>query len=187
MRLSVIVFLILLISHTLPAQDKSSAIKLDGFRNVAWGASVDEVKAAEKAEYMQHFSGFGIEAVSYKGCFAGFDVRIDYSFKNNKLVEGCYSLSPDDSFKPDYITLRNYLSERYGKPEISAGPPITSDSVWIKESNYGRFSGPETYWHFANGFIGLHASRFKERIRITVLFVSGMTIEQYNKNNAVSY
>ncbi len=178
MRYFILLILILSISFSYPQNNKYERILKD-FRGIPWNASKEDVKKNENAYYLQLFSGFGIEALSYKGKIAGLEARIDYTFRNNKLIEGSYSISSNSSFKSDFISLTEYLSKQYGKPDYMAGPLIHSDSVWIKENNYGKFRGPELYWKFKNGFIGLHSSRFRERITTTILFVYGKTIEEY--------
>ncbi len=159
---------------------------LSGFRGIEWGSSMDKIKSAEPAPYMQSFHGFGIDALSYKGNIAGLDARIDYSFKVGKLFEGTYSIYPGDSFKPEFNKLKKYLIDNYGRPNYKAGLSIDIDSVWIKVTDYGEFKGPELYWKFKNGFIGLIASKFDNDITITVLYTNSQSIEEYGKDKQIS-
>ena len=160
--------------HTLPE-----------FRGVKWDSSLNEVKEKETAYYLQTFHGFGIEALSYKGKIAGLDARIDYDFKNNKLIEGSYRIISDDNFKEDYSTLFNFLGNLYGKPDLRTGISYESDSVWIKTTDYNMYIGPSIYWVFNNGFIGLISQKYKEEITLIVLYVHNITIEEYNSGKAV--
>ena len=186
MKLAFTLILISLFFSSGSPQNKSDKNKLlKGFRGVEWGASKHKVKSVVKDYYLQSFSGFGIEALSYKGRIAGIEARIDYNFKDNKLVDGLYSINPNSSFHKDFKVLRNFLIEQYGEPDTKAGPDIDSSSVWIKENNYGRFRGPELYWSFKNGFIGLHASKFKDDITITVIYVEGKTVEEFYKESLI--
>ena len=160
--------------HTLPE-----------FRGKKWDSSLNEVKEKETAYYLQTFHGFGIEALSYKGKIAGLDARIDYDFKNNKLIESSYRIISDDNFKEDYSTLFNFLGNLYGKPDLRSGISYESDSVWIKTTDYNMYIGPSIYWVFNNGFIGLISQKYKEEITLIVLYVHNITIEEYNSGKAV--
>ena len=160
--------------------------ELQGFRGVAWGSTMNKVKATETERYMQLFHGFGIDALSYKGNVAGLTARIDYSFKENKLIEGTYSINPGNYFKTDFNKLKNFLRDKYGNPDFRVGPFIDSDSVWIKVTDYGQFRGPELYWKFRNGFIALVASKFDEEITLTVLYTNSKSIKDYGKDRLIS-
>ena len=162
-----------------------STQSLPEFRNVKWGATLNDVRKQETAHYLQSFSGFGVEALSYKGNVAGLDARIDYTFKNEKLAECSYAVTSDDNFRNDFLILLSYLENHYGKPAFDAGPTYTSGSVWIKINNYGMYMGPSFYWVFENGFIYLFSQKFKEEITLTILFVSDLTIDEYNLKNFV--
>ena len=162
-----------------------STLTLPEFRNVKWGSSLNDVEEKETAHYLQTFSGFGIEALSYKGNIAGLDARIDYTFKNKKFTEGSYTVIPKDTFREDFLTLLSFLENRYDRPGYSSGPLYTSDSVWIKINDLGLCIGPSFYWVFNNGFISLISQKFKEDITLTILFVSDLTIDEYNSKNLV--
>ena len=159
---------------------------LSGFRGVEWGSKMDKVKATVTESYLQSFHGFGIDALSYRGYIDGLTARIDYSFKDGKLFEGTYIINPGDDFKIDFKKLKSFLSDKYGKADFKAGLSIESDSVWIKVSDYGKFRGPELYWKFNNGFIGLIASKFEDDITISVLYSSEKSIENYGKDRLIS-
>ena len=160
--------------------------ELTGFRDVTWGSTIDRVKEVETESYLQSFHGFGIDALSYKGYIDGLNTRIDYSFKDGKLFEGTYSINPGDDFRADFNKLKNYLTGIYDKPDFRAGLPLEQDSVWVKVTDYGKFKGPELYWKFTNGFIGLIASKFEEDITLTILYSCEKSIEDYGKDGLIS-
>jgi len=159
---------------------------LKGFRGYNWGNSLDYVKSTETENYLQSFHGFGIDALSYKGKIAGLTARIDYSFKDGKLFEGTYTINPDDEIGNDFNKLKEYLSDEFGKPNFRAGPSINSDSFWIKINDYGKYKGPELFWKFSNGFIGLIAAKFEDDISITVLYSTSNSIEEYGQDRIIS-
>ena len=158
---------------------------LPEFRNVKWGSSISDVEERETAQYLQKFTGFGIQALSFEGNIAGLDTRIDYTFKNKKLTEGSYTVISKGTFRKDFLTLLSFLENRYGRPGYRSGPLHKSDSVWIKINDYGMYIGPSFYWVFNDGFIGLISEKFKEEITLTILFASDMTVDAYNSRNLV--
>ena len=158
---------------------------LPEFRNVKWGCSLRDVEEKETAHYLQKFSGFGIEALSYQGKIAGLNARIDYTFKNKKFTEGSYTVISNDSFRNDFLTLLSFLKIQYGEPGYSSDPIYRSDSVWIKINDFGMFMGPSFYWVFEDGFIGLISEKFKEETTLTILFAFNLTIDEYNSKNLV--
>ncbi|MFZ0452639.1 MAG: hypothetical protein WAM24_02750 [Ignavibacteriaceae bacterium] len=160
--------------------------KLEGFRGYSWGISIDYIKSTETGDYMQSFHGFGIDALSYKGEIAGLVARIDYSFKDGKLFEGTYTINPEDEIKNTFKKLEKYLIEEFGKPKFKAGKSINSDSIWIKISDLGKYKGPELFWKFSNGFIGLIAAKFEEDTTITVLYSNDKSIEEYGSDRLIS-
>jgi len=186
-RKNILFLLFFLIADEFPLFCQTETLKeLDGFRNSAWGCTADEIKAVETELYMQSFTGFGIYALSYTGSIAGLRARIDYTFKNEKLVEGSYTVEPEGNFENDFNKLSDVLISEYGKPSFKAGPSVDSVPVWIKANEYGSFKGPELYWQFSNGFIALVASKFEEKITLTVLFSNNKSIEDYNKDREIS-
>ena len=162
-----------------------STTSLPEFRNVKWNSTLKDVKEKETAHYLQTFYGFGVEALSFKGKIAGLDARIDYDFKNHKLIECSYRVISDNNFKEDFLTLFIFLENQYGKPGLRAGLFYSSDSVWIKTNDYGMFIGPSIYWVFKDGFIGLISQKYKEEITLIVLYAYNTTVEEYNSKNAV--
>ena len=154
---------------------------LDGFRNIPWGASMGEVRGKEKAQYLQRFEGFDITAISFKDNIAGIEARIDYTFKDDKLTEASYIINAGDFYKRDFVELLKFVVQKFGQPEYRSGKGYNEDSVWVKENEYGSFSGPSYYWEFKNSFIALISQKFKDEITIMVLFVNGSSIGEYAK------
>ena len=158
---------------------------LPEFRDIKWSASLSDVEEKETAQYLQKFSGFGIEALSYEGTIAGMKARIDYTFKNHKFTEGSYTVISKDNFRGDFLTLLSFLQNRYGNPGYRSGLIYSSDSVWIKIDNFGTYVGPAYYWVFYDGFIGLVSEKSGEEISLTILFVLDLTVDEYNSKNSV--
>lgn len=162
-----------------------STLELPQFRNIPWGSSMKEVREKEEAHYLQYFSGFGVTALSFKDKITGIETRIDYTFKEDKLIEGSYIVISGEYYKKDFVELLKFVIKDYGQPEYRSGKNYIEDTVWIKENDYGSFSGPSYYWEFKNGFIGLISKKFKEEITITLLFVNGSSIGKYAENRGV--
>lgn len=160
--------------------------ELTGFRGNDWESSVEKVKTTEKERYLQSFHGFGIDALSFSGNIAGLKARIDYAFKNRKLFEGTYIINSKDEIRVDFKKLENFLVDEYGNPNFRAGESIDSDSIWEKVTPYGKFKGPELFWKFNNGFIGLIASKFEDDITITVLYSNDKSIREYGSDRLIS-
>ena len=160
--------------------------ELNGFRGNDWGSSLAEVKSNETKNFLQSFQGFGIDALSYKGDIAGLNARIDYSFKDGKLFEGTYIINPDNDTREIFKKLQEFLIDEYGKPNFRAGQSINSDSIWMKIDDYGKFKGPELFWKFNNGFIGLIASKYEEEVTVTVLYSNDKSIEEYGRDRLIS-
>ena len=163
-----------------------STESLPEFRNIEWESSVEDVRKRETAKYLQSFSGFGTKALSFRENIEGLDVRIDYVFRDNKLIEGSYTVISDDNFRNDFKTLKEFLENQFGSPDYRSGSFYTSDSVWIRISKAGHYTGPSFYWVFNNGFIGLISEKFREEISISVLYAYGQTIDTYNAQNLVN-
>ena len=171
----------------LPANALSDSTKsLPEFRSIKWESSAEHIIKQEKAKYLQSFSGFGTEAISFKDKIEGLDARIDYVFKENKLIEASYTVVFEDTFRSNFKTLLNFLENQFGAPVYRSGLLYTSDSLWIKISKAGLYIGPSLYWVFKNGFIGLISEKFREEISISVLYAYDRTIEVYNEQNLVN-
>lgn len=184
--LSLILFVISGLAYTFPLISiPDSNRTLSGFRNIPWGSSMKEVREKEEAHYLQTFYGFGITAISFKDNVAGIQARIDFTFKDDKFTEGSYIINTEDFYKKDFVELIKFVVQKFGQPEYRSGRIYTEDSVWVKENEYGSFSGPSYYWEFKNGFVALISKKFKEEITITVLFANSSSIEGYAKKTGV--
>ena len=155
------------------------------FRNISWNTSIEKVRKEESSYYLQKFTGFGVETLSFKDEISGIDARVDYTFKNNKLTEGAYIIDHDNSFKEDLPQLLEYLTKQFGNPEFKSGLPHTSDTIWVKENDYGSYRGPSFYWVFADGFIAVLSQKFEDNITLSVLYAHGSSIGRYAENNGV--
>ncbi len=173
----VVFFSIILAVPVTKAQ--SAYDSLNTFREIRFYSLPEEVEELESAKYMQEFTGFGIYAISYKGKFAGLDVRIDYTFREDKFKEGSYNIAESDNIREDFYSFQSELENIYGKPHFYSNRLISDKDIWIKESDYGSFKGPELYWQFKNGFIVLLASKFKEEESLTILFAVDKDIGSY--------
>jgi len=155
---------------------------LEGFRGIIWESPSEEVRLKEKTKFMQRSEGWGISTISYSGEIADFPARIDYSFKDNKLIEGSYSIKHRDiylDFHQCFDRIKNFLSNVFGSPNYKVANDFDTDSIWIKVNPYGLFKGPQYFWQFLNGFICIHSSKFAEEITITVLYVFDTKIDEY--------
>jgi hypothetical protein len=159
--------------------------ELTGFRNSPFGSSPAEVKSTETAPSLQSFSGWGIYALSYTGRFAGMNSRIDYTFVEDKLIEGSYILEPGDDYVDVFCLCRDKISEEFGNPHSWAISEISNDYIWHKKNDFGLYDGPQLFWIFAKGFIALHSSKFKDKITITVLFSGRKGIGDYNTESLI--
>jgi hypothetical protein len=178
--------IICFVADFLAAALADSAESLPEFRNIEWESSVEDVREQEKAKYLQSFSGFGTKAISFRENIEGLNARIDYVFKENKLIEGLYIIISDDNFKKDFKTLKNFLENQFGIPDYRSETLYTSDSVWIRISKAGLYTGPSFYWVFNNGFISLISEKFREEISISILYAYTRTIDTYNAHNIVN-
>ncbi|MFC2085433.1 hypothetical protein ACFLS9_10270 [Bacteroidota bacterium] len=187
MKLLYLLIILLSVSQSknISAQDNAEQ-QLDGFRNIKWNSSIKDVKSQETETYLQTFSGFGKYTISYISEIIDLKTRIDYSFEENKLIEGSYVIESDLSeFLEKYINLREFLIKEYGLPDYYSGTKINSDSNWVKETEYGKYKGPELYWAFSKGFICLHGSRFEEDVTITILYAHDKSIFEYSEGRRI--
>ena len=157
--------------------------QLEGFRNFKWNVTPEEIRENEDARFMQTFEGFDIYAISYRDKFADERARIDYTFKENKLVEGSYQFTFDEDVEEKFIKIRDELISKNGKPNFWAIKKITDEHIWVRETNLGSSRGPELYWQFDNGFIGIQTSSYKEEYTITIIYVSNKTLDQYRNQD----
>ena len=178
---SILSFLILihLFSVDQYAQDSDKLELVPKFRGFEWGESINDVKSKEMLQYMQTTRGFGEEIISYKGSTAGLNARIDYIFRDGKLVEGLYEIEVD-SFEVDFEIVKDYYFKLLDYPNYWASSHPNTEINWIGDE-HGLCRGPEMYWEYFNGFIAVIAEKFREEITISIIYVYDKTILDYGK------
>lgn len=175
-------FLILLCNSLFAQVNPPGTDSLGSFRGIPWGASPGFVRENETSLYLQSFKGFGTYSLSFNGEFADKQVRIDYSFRDDKFIEGAYTLNTVGDIRTDYTDIQTFLAHQFGSPDYWSNSLVGSENIWIKVNDYGKYKGPELYWQFVNGFIVLHASKFKDEITVTIMYVVNKNIPGYGSN-----
>ncbi|MFC2133588.1 hypothetical protein ACFLR4_04790 [Bacteroidota bacterium] len=162
------------------AQQNSIINQLTDFRGFNWGSSIENVRRNEDAFFTQSFEGFGKYVLSFNGEYFERRASINYTFVMDSLKQGSYVFEMDlDEFVEEFKDIQLRLKQLYGSPRFRSGPLITSDSLWIPVTLYNTFRGPQLYWKFDNGFIGIISERDEDEVSITVLFVGNRSIEEY--------
>ena len=118
MKKIILLFVALLFSQVLFAQD---------FRNVAWGASQEEVKVSENIKPLAEDK----ESILFKVQLAGKGVTLVYNFLSQ---HGLYSSgylfdekhTNQNDFIDDYDEIKSLLIKKYG-------PPILERVVWLND------------------------------------------------------
>lgn len=175
-----LIFLFLFLhSYSFP-QNESQVDSIPSFRGIEWGASIEEVKSKELANYMQTFMGFGVHIMSYSAEIADFDAVLDYVFEDSILVEASYCFEIE-FFPESFKKLKDYYINKLGTPFYWANSHPNSTIDWSNESEQDLCRGPELYWEYCNGFIGLIAEKYKDEITITALYSYQKTIREYGK------
>ena len=175
---NVILFVIICESH-LFSQNFSQADSIPKFRGFDWAESIDNVKSREFTNYMQTYIGFGVYILSYHGEIVDYEARIDFVFEGEVLVEGQYILEVD-SYTETYEKIKNYYFNKLGTPNYWASSHPNAKIDWTGDES-GMCRGPEIYWEYCNGFIGIIAEKYMEEITITILYAYQKTIEEYGK------
>lgn len=90
------------------------------FRNLKWGMTMDEVAYAQGGGYSKPQ-----ENIMYylRLREEGFPADAEYTFKDEKLVQGIFFISQDKTEEAieiaDYVELVESLKERFGEPQIA--------------------------------------------------------------------
>ena len=172
--------------QNLSAQQDSSIRKLTGFRDFNWGSSIEYVRNNEDAFFSQSFEGFGRYVLTFNDNYFDRRISVNYTFVNDSLKHGSYFFETGlDEFVKEYEDIRFRLKQLYGSPRFSAGPDISADSLWIPITIYNTFRGPQLYWNFDDGFIGLISERDEDDAAITIIFVGNKSIEEYLNERTV--
>lgn len=115
-----------------PAASSTPIALGHAFRQAAWGASRETVKATETATLLKEAS----QALGYSGEVAGLPCVILYVFVADHLVRGNYGFMPQHSnpnhYIDDYERVKKFLVHKYGPPEggderIWRGEPYEND------------------------------------------------------------
>lgn len=138
------------------------------FRNIKWGMSMAEVKAAEGETDL-----VTTDALIYDGLnVAGIDVMLIYYFnENDQLYSAIYSFEETHVNKNDYIydyeKVVKALTEKYGEP-------INSDTIWKDD----LYKDEPTEWGMAvsAGHMMMFAKWETENTNIAI-FLSGDNFE----------
>jgi len=150
------------------------------FRGMEWGETIKDIKSKELAKYGQTFIGYGESIISYFGEIASHETIIDYVFNDNILTEASYNLDVED-FTPTFESIKNHYINKLGEPNYWASLHPKFVGNWKGDEENGLCRGPEIYWEYCNGFIGIIAEKYKEDITLTVLYVHNKTILDYGK------
>ncbi len=181
-----IIVLTFICSSVVLSQNNSEKKKLPNFRGFDWNSKIEFVKENENASYMQSFSGFGVFALTYNGKFGDYNSRIDFTFKDNSLTEGSYVITTDNFFE-DFVKIRDMLINDLGKPNFWAKSKLSSNNIWIKKNDFGDFYGPELYWQYGDGFIGMLSEKSEDETLITIVYFYQQTIEDYGVQSVNPY
>lgn len=115
----------------------TEVLSAQAFRNVNWGASIEEVKASE--ENKPDFSSE--EILQYTTLLAGMDVSLFYKFlPEHGLYSAAYFFDEKHTNKNDFINdfkaIKSLLIEKYGDPILDK--VIWEDDLFKdKPQNYG--------------------------------------------------
>ena len=101
------------------------------FRKTNWGITGDQVKVLEDAKLILDNG----RMQSYDGTVGGLPCQITYLFVKNQLTTGHFFFKVehkvDSLYVRDYQTLKETVSERYGRPRLD-------DATWKDTTYRGR-------------------------------------------------
>lgn len=175
-----IILLCLLINSISFSQTFSKLDSIPSFRGMEWGETIDDVKSKEIANYRQTFIGFGETVISYFGKITSFEATIDYAFKDDVLTEASYNIDIEN-FNETFEKVKDYYINKLGEPNYWASLHPRFIGNWKGDEENGLCRGPELYWEYCNGFIGIITEKYKDDITLTVLYVHDKTILDYGK------
>lgn len=178
--ISIKIIVILFLVGNLYSQEPTQLDSIPKFRSIDWGESVESVRNLELSEYDQAYIGFGVYILTFHDKHLGYESKIDYVFEEDELVEAFYTIEAE-TFEETYNIIKENYINKFGRPNYwsSAHPDASIKRVFESEEEYCR--GPEIYWEFCNGFLGIISERYKQSITITILFVHNKTIDEYGK------
>jgi len=177
-----IIFIALLGSILSFGQNISELDSIPKFRNFHWGETLKNVESEESAHYAQSFIGFGEYILSYYGNILDFRTMIDYTFKDSILIEGSYTIQTTNSnFSESFNKIKGLYISNLGKPSYWASAYPDSSFHFENTSEAKQCRGPELYWEYCNGFIGIISEKYRDDISITILYAHNKTIAEYGK------
>lgn len=154
---------------------------IEGFRNVRWGSTTDDVRRSETAQVThEETPNDRRKIMGYKDRLAGMNVQIGYELYDNKLIGGIYVLTDTHVNKNDYISdyekLRKLLEEKYGPPKFW-GPVWKNSMFKDNPDSYGLAvsAGHLTYgtvWETPESTIILGLSGDNYQVNLTLVYTS---------------
>ncbi len=175
-----IIFITLFFSTYSFTQNISELDSIPKFRNFNWGEKIKNVEAQETAHYAQTYIGFGEYILSYYGNILDFEAMIDYTFKDSVLIEGSYTIQANN-FSDTFNKVKEFYINKLGKPNYWASAYPDSSFQFKNTSEAKQCRGPELYWEYCNGFIGIISEKYEDEITITILYAYNKTIADYGK------
>jgi hypothetical protein len=172
------IFLLVLLDSF--SQSSGKLTYISKFRGYEWGESINSIRSKEILKYMQTTKGFGEEILSYQGQTAGLDARVDYIFRDGKLVEGLYEIEVD-SFEIEFEIIKDYYFEKLDYPNYWASSHPNTEINWVGDEVNTLCRGPEMYWEYYDGFIAIVTEKYKNEITISIIYVYDKTILDYGK------
>lgn len=172
--------MLLMLGINLYSQISTELDSIPRFRGINWGSSIETVKALELASYQQSYIGFGVYILTYHGQILDQHTKIDYVFEDNILVEAFYTIDVE-SFPENFQSVKELYFNKLGIPNYWASSHPDTSIDWALKGDEQFCRGPEIYWEFCNGFIGLISEKFKDDISISILYCHGKTIAEYGK------
>ena len=144
------------------------------------GESIKNVESLELAHYAQTYFGFGECILSYYGNILDFSTMIDYTFKDSILIEGSYTIHTKN-FPSTFSKIKKFYTNQLGEPSYWATAFPDSSFQFKDTSETKQCRGPELYWEYCNGFIGIISEKYEDDITITILYAHNKTIAEYGK------
>ncbi len=142
------------------------------FRKTFWGATREQVKASEKAE----FFGEDEENLVYKDTLSGFSVAVIYNFINDTLTSSFYILEDSHydggAYYEDYKNLKNILNKKYGGGKETEHWSSNEERYKGNDEKYGlcinlEFLSLSTLWEDSKNYITLSVMK-NDDILVTI-------------------
>jgi hypothetical protein len=159
----------------------------NGFRGFAWGESIANVQAGEKAklEFKE-----GNDELNYHDLLAGSDCNVSYIFNDNdKLESGVYLFTKKYSnpqlYLQDYNKFKTLLTQKYGKP-ASEKEAWQNNTPLAEKHNYGQAIADgnlsmNTLWDAGNTTVKIILVSFDKHPSLQIHYTSKSLDELENK------